>query len=116
MNNYPTIGGFYYHYKYNPSNAINQNAYEVMGTAFNTESGGVHGESPEDFLDDEVVVYRPLFESALAYRAGKKFWIRPRAMFMDAVTKDGKTTPRFIEITDEKVIAELRKIRDELYS
>jgi len=115
QNEYPIIGGFYYHYKHDQSGPINVMAYEIMGFGFSTESGGVHGDKPEDFLDDEVVIYRPLYDTALVYKAGKRFWTRPRAMFMEEVTKDGKTFPRFQLITDEQVIAELKKIRDELY-
>lgn len=37
-------------------------------------------------------------------------------MFMEDVTKDGKTFARFTKITDEKVIAELVKIRDKMYT
>ncbi len=115
--NEPEIGGFYYHYKHDINGLVNDCAYEYIGSAFSTESSssGVHRESFEDFIKDEVVIYRPLYSSALVYRAGKKFWTRPAKMFAETITKDGKTFPRFYKITDEKVIAELIKIRDELY-
>jgi hypothetical protein len=38
-----------------------------------------------------MVVYRPLYgEMAL--------WVRPLAMFMEEVTVDGKTVPRFAKL------------------
>ncbi len=104
--------GFYYHFK----RAEMPFAYEVIGTAFSTESGGVHGDDPAEFLKDAVVIYRPLYESALVYKAGKRFWVRPLAMFTGTVTKDGKTFPRFQKITDPELITKLEKIRDEMYS
>ena len=111
-----SIKGFYYHYKRDPNSAFNQDAYEVIGTAFNTESGGaVHSDDSSDFLKDEVVIYRPLFESALVYKNNKRFWTRPLKMFTDTLTKDDKTFPRFQKITDTKIIAELEKIRDSMY-
>lgn len=110
--------GFYYHYRHDQSGAVNNCAYEVLGTAFNTESkgAGVHSDSPEDFFEDEVVVYRPLYESSIVYNTGKRFWYRPVKMFFESVTKDEKTFPRFRKITDPAVIAELVAIRDRMYS
>ncbi len=106
--------GFYYHYKHDPNGPINDAAYELMGSAFSTESAG-HSDNPDHFLKNEVVVYRPLYESALVYKAGKRFWTRPAHMFLEQVTKEGKTFLRFQRITDPAVISELEKIRDEMY-
>jgi hypothetical protein len=36
-------------------------------------------------------------------------------MWMGDVTKDGKTFPRFTKITDPATIAELERIREEMY-
>ena len=108
--------GFYYHYKRDPKAAFNEFAYEVLGTAFSTESAGnVHSQDPKDFEKDEVVVYRPLYKTALVYQAGKLFWTRPLAMFIEMITKDGKEMQRFFKITDPELITNLEKIRDELY-
>ncbi len=101
--------GFYYHYKHDPAGSINDYAYEVLGVGLHTE--GNHSEmSPDDLF----VVYRPIHE-AYVYKMGKMFDIRPLEMFMGEVEKDGKVLKRFTKITDEKVIAELKKKRDEMY-
>lgn len=99
--------GFYHHYKHDPAGSVNNYAYEVMGVGHHTEDDC----RPEDA---NLVVYRPLYESSV-YKAGKLFDIRPLEMFMESVTKDGKTFPRFQKITEPDVIAELTKIRDEMY-
>ena len=95
--------GFYYHYKHT-SGDINNYAYEVVGVGHHTE--------------DEVtnfVIYRPLYESSV-YLAGKMFDVRPLEMFMEEVTKDGKTFPRFTKITDPEIITKLEKVKGEMYS
>lgn len=100
--------GFYYHYKHDPNGPINNYAYEVMGVGCHTEDDC----RPEDM---NMVVYRPLYEEASAYKAGKFFDLRPLEMFMENVTKDGKTFSRFQKITDAAVIAELEMIREKIY-
>ena len=105
--------GFYYHYKHDPKGPANGYAYEVVGVGFHTEDDVRHGE--EHFL-----IYRPLYEASV-YKASKELGIpcfdaRPLEMWMEDVTKDGKTFPRFQKITDQTVIAELEKIRGEMYS
>ena len=63
--------GKYRHYK--------GNDYEVIGVA-------THSETREP-----MVVYRPLYgEMGL--------WVRPLAMFMEDVTVEGKTVPRFAKL------------------
>jgi hypothetical protein len=50
--------------------------YEVLGCAKHSET------------EEEFVVYRTLY--------GKRgLWVRPKAMFLDAVIVDGKPVPRF---------------------
>ena len=68
----PTLPtGKYRHYK--------GNDYEVIGVA-------THSETREP-----MVVYRPLYgEMGL--------WVRPLAMFMEEVTVEGKTVPRFSKL------------------
>jgi len=100
--------GFYYHYKHDPNGSINNYAYEVMGVGYHTEDNC----RPEDI---NLVVYRPLYESSV-YVAGKFFDVRPLGMFMEDVTKDGKTRARFQRITDQNTIAELSEIRKRMYS
>jgi hypothetical protein len=108
--------GFYYHYKRDPNAAVNEFAYEVLGTAFSTESGGsVHSSDRKDFEKNEVVIYWPLYDHALVYKAGKLFWTRPLSMFLQKVSKDGIETTRFIRVTDPEVIKILTKYKENLY-
>jgi hypothetical protein len=100
--------GFYYHYKHDPAGAVNNYAYEFMGVGHHTEDDC----RPEDAL---LAVYRPLYE-AFVYKNGRMFDVRPLSMFMESVTKEGKTFPRFQKITDPLVIAELEQVRKEMYS
>jgi hypothetical protein len=68
------IPGIYRHYK--------GNKYEVIGM-------GKHTETEED-----VVVYRPVYKSEIAY------WIRPYEMFISDVMIDGVAYPRFSRIDE----------------
>jgi hypothetical protein len=99
--------GFYYHYKHDPKGTVNNYAYEFIGVGHHTEDDC----RPEDQL---LGVYRPLYE-AFVYKNGKMFDVRPLSMWMEDVTKDGKTFPRFARITDELVIKQLESIRKEMY-
>jgi len=105
--------GFYYHYKHNPTGAVNNYAYEVLGVGFHTEDDVRPGE--EHFL-----VYRPLYESSV-YKASKELGIacfdnRPLTMWMEDVEKDGKKFPRFKKITDLAIITELQNISRNMYA
>lgn len=101
---------FYYHYKHDPNGAVNNYAYEVVGVGYHTEDDC----RP---IDQYLVWYRPLYD-AFVYKLGKGKLgdTRPLSMFMESVTKDGKTFPRFKKITDVRVLEELRAIRDKMYS
>lgn len=101
--------GFYYHYKHDRLGPFNNYAYEIIGV-------GHHTEMDETQAESMMVVYRPLYKEALVYEMGKLFDLRPLFMFMQNVTKDGKTFPRFKKITDPKVIARLEEIKKEMYS
>lgn len=101
--------GFYYHYKHDPDGPEEEYAYEVLAVGHHTEEDC----RPEDAF---VVVYRPLYESALVYRLGKMYDIRPIAMFMETVTKDGKEMLRFTPITDPELIERLKVRRDRMYA
>ena len=105
--------GFYYHYKHDSSGPINNYAYEVLSVGFHTEDDARPGES-------HFLIYRPLYEASV-YKASKELGIpctdaRPLEMWMENVTKEGKTFPRFQKITDEKTISILKAIRDKMYS
>ena len=96
--------GFYYHYKHDPAGPVNNYAYEVMGAGWHTER-----------QDEFLVIYRPLYETAFVYRMGKMFDVRPLDMFMETITKDSKTFPRFAKIEDPEIINQLAVIRDRMY-
>ena len=93
--------GFYYHYKHDPNGSVNNYSYEVI-------SVGTHTETHEKF-----VIYRSLYQTET--QGGANYWLRPLEMFVENVEKEGKTFPRFKKITDPDIIAELEKIRDEMY-
>lgn len=100
--------GFYYHYKHDELGAVNNYAYEFLGAGCHTEDDC----RPEDV---NMAVYRPLYEGAFVYKAGRLFDLRPLTMWMGEVIKDGKTFPRFKKITDSSVISELELIKSQLY-
>jgi hypothetical protein len=64
------VGSLYKHFK--------GNKYKVIAIA-------KHSETLEEY-----VVYEALYDNPRG-----KIWIRPRAMFEEEVTKDGKNFPRF---------------------
>src|SRR4051812_40692059 len=99
--------GFYYHYKHDTNGPVNNYAYEVVGV-------GVHTEDDCRPEDAHLMVYRPIYEASV-FKAGKLFDIRPLDMWMENVTKNGKTFPRFQKISDPKIISELEKIKKEMY-
>lgn len=102
--------GYYYHYKHDPSGAVNNYAYRVTGVIHHTEDDCRE-------IDRFMVVYRPLYE-AYVYRLGKGLLSdgRPLEMFMSTVVKDGVEMPRFRRITDGAVIAELDRIHSAMYA
>jgi hypothetical protein len=53
--------------------------YEVLGVARHSET------------DERVVVYRPLYNAT-------GLWVRPVAMFLEAVDHDGRRVPRFTHL------------------
>lgn len=68
---YPVRPGRYRHFK--------GNEYQVLGVARHSET------------EEEMVVYRALYgEGGL--------WVRPAAMWLEAVTRDGVTQSRFTYI------------------
>lgn len=92
--------GFYYHYKHDPKD-LNNYAYEVIGVGMHTEDRTY------------TVIYRPLYKNT--FLEGADYCIRPRDMFFEQVTKEGKTFDRFQKITDEKIINVLKEISVEMY-
>lgn len=107
MYNEPKIGGFYYHYKHDPAGEWNNYLYEVLNIGHHTEIDGLD--------ESAMVVYRPLYESAGVYGIGKHWDVRPYDMFMEQVTKDGKTFDRFQYITDPELIKKCEELTKEMY-
>lgn len=104
---YPVELGFYYHYKHDPQGPMNHYAYEVVGFGHHTEVEGLY--------ESAMVIYRPLYKDAGVYKEGKHADLRPLAMFVEKVEKDGKVFDRFTKITDEHVIHDLEIIKSEMY-
>lgn len=105
--------GFYYHYKHDPKGPVNNYAYEVVGVGFHTEDNVRTGEA-------HFLVYRPLYEDSI-YTTSKElglpcFYNRPLEMWMENVEKDGRKFLRFQKIADPEKIAQLEKIRRQMYS
>ncbi len=98
--------GFYYHYKHTDIDIINY-AYEVLNIAHHTEIEGLD--------ESAMVVYRPLYENASVYKIGQHWDVRPLSMFAENIEKNGKMIERFTRITDENIILELKKKREEMY-
>ena len=65
--------GKYQHYK--------GNFYEVVGIGHHSET------------EEELVFYRTLYEHPKYGRLS--WWVRPKGMFLETVTIDGRETPRF---------------------
>ena len=100
--------GFYYHYKHDELGEVNNYAYEFLGAGCHTEEDC----RPEDV---NMAVYRPLYEDAFVYKAGRLFDLRPLTMWMGEVIKNGNTFHRFKKITDPTIISELEHIKNKLY-
>jgi hypothetical protein len=100
--------GYYYHYKHDPNGPLNNYAYYIYGVGHHTEDDC----RPEDAF---MQVYRPLYETAYAYRNGGMFDLRPLYMFYKPAIVNGVEVPRFTKITDPEVIARLGAIKARMY-
>lgn len=71
--------GIYYHFKHP------EKLYEVLGIAYHTET------------EEDMVVYRPLYEGAIA-----AYVVRPKAMFLEEVDRPeyGYQGPRFVFVRE----------------
>lgn len=99
--------GFYYHYKHLPEKGLTHYAYEVIGLGLHTESGKFH------------VEYRPLYPEALVFQLGRVGVRvndhRPVEMFMQDVSVDGVSKPRFRRVTDPGILRVLVGARLKMY-
>lgn len=77
MNNEIKLGGIYRHYK---------------GKTYKVHELARHSETME-----WMVVYECLYENPEG-----KIWVRPLKMFLESITLDGETLPRFEYIGDQK--------------
>ena len=93
--------GFYVHYKHDANGLEHNYMYEVVGVGKNTEDSTL------------TVLYRPLYRNE--WMAPADLMSRPLGMFFESVEWKGVMTPRFSEITDQALLAELTKARDEIY-
>ena len=92
--------GFYYHYKHDSKQGVNDHAYFVFGIGHHTEG---------DFVKDTFVIYQPLYKSAPTFKAGPHhFDTRPLDKFLEPV-KPG--VPRFTRITNEQILKDLEAIQ-----
>ena len=78
--------GYYYHYKHDPNGPLNNYAYYIYGVGHHTEDDC----RPEDAF---MQVYRPLYETAYAYRNGGMFDLRPLYMFHKPAIVNGVEVP-----------------------
>jgi len=72
----------YYNYKHDPNGPLNNYAYYIYGVGHHTEDDC----RPEDAF---MQVYRPLYETAYAYRNGGMFDLRPLYMFYKPALNTG---------------------------
>lgn len=79
--------GYYKHFK--------GNLYQVVAVGKHSETG------------EEMVVYKGLYDSPHGYGA---VWIRPVAMFLETIERDGKVMRRFAPISSEEAIEILNKV------
>ena len=100
--------GYYYHFKHDPDGPLNNYAYYIYGV-------GHHTEADCRREDAFMQVYRPLYESAYAYRNGGLFDLRPLHMFYQPAPWKGREVPRFTKITDPAIIAQLAAIKARMY-
>lgn len=80
---YP-VNGVYEHYK---STDADKRYYQVLGVARNTET------------EEKLVIYIPLY--VISEHKGLRLQARPLEMFLETVTYNGKTLPRFRYIGPE---------------
>ncbi len=99
--NFPIKSDFYRHYKHDPSRHPHDHTYEIMGIGRGTE--------------DELfyVMYRPVYPNDWLPPADVQ--LREVGMFMETVEKNGQNIPRFAQITDPALIAELVQARDAMF-
>jgi hypothetical protein len=75
------INGIYQHYE-------NKLKYKVVGTAWHSETL------------EEMAIYQALYDAG--ERFGKNAtWVRPKKMFVETLTINGMSVPRFKLISDE---------------
>lgn len=107
MYNEPKIGAYYYHYKHDEDKGIFDHAYKIINIGHHTEIKGLK--------ESAMVIYAPLYEQAGVYTEGKHYDVRPLDMFLEKVEKDGKDSPRFLEISDSDLIQKMKAKEKELY-
>lgn len=93
----PIAGEFYRHYKHDPQGSEANFIYLIIGTGLHTEDRY------------ETVIYMPLYAEK-SFLGECEYCVRPYDMFMGNVMINGSEQPRFVKITDEAEIQNLREI------
>ncbi len=103
--------GFYYHYKHflpENINKVNSYAYYILGVGVCTET------------NQFKLHYQPLYPEARVYKSGRLNDDRPLDMYYDIIPPEksglAKEMPRFTNITDQNIIAQLMEIKNKMYS
>ena len=76
----PTIWATYRHYK---STWWTNHTYEVIGIAKHSET------------EENLVIYKPLFDAESTRLGDAQFAARPLSMWFDTIEREGKSMPRF---------------------
>lgn len=77
---HPQIWAIYRHYK---STWWTHHTYEVIGIAKHSET------------EEELVIYKPLFDAESTWLGNAQFAARPVSMRFDQIEWEGKSMPRF---------------------
>lgn len=80
--------GIYRHFKYNPEGIENNYTYEVIGSAIHSET------------EEELVIYKPLYQTDFVQGQGFDFCARPLKNFLEEIERDGKKMKRFSKVSD----------------
>ena len=77
---YPIIWAFYRHYK---STWWSNHTYEIIGIAKHSET------------EEELVIYKPLFDAESTWLGKAQFAVRPMSMWFDEIEREGIQMKRF---------------------
>ena len=84
----PQPGEIYRHYKYNPDGEENNYTYRIVAIGYDTE------------VDNEVVIYEPLYDSEHLNDFSATVYVRPLEMFVGEVDVEGESRGRFVKLEE----------------